>query len=90
MSARYHVTILTVRGAEKYTRLVHKVADGVGLGWRPYRYYVLRDGCLSTFACHRGAELKRWLKAQGLKLGKLQRSPGGSWAVASGWTEEAR
>jgi hypothetical protein len=85
---QYHVTMLTRRGAETWTRTVYRIPADVGLGWRPYRYLVLRDGHTSIFACYKGRELKRWLSAQGMTLRKIHRAYGRDpWAVAYGWAE---
>jgi hypothetical protein len=68
----WHLTMLTRRGAERWTRLVHNVPEHVGLGWRPYTYLVTR-GAVSQAAFHRGADVKRWLSARGLRVVAVHR-----------------
>jgi len=63
---RYHVSWMTPKQAEKWTRRTHNVPDHVGLGWTPYTIYVTR-GAISYRAFHKPAEFRAWLRANHLR-----------------------
>jgi hypothetical protein len=76
--------MLTARGADRWTRLVHGVPDHVGLGWRPYRFLVSERGLRIVTPIYRSHDANSGPDADGLPYHQR------SWNAASCWAGPAR
>lgn len=42
-TTRYYVAMMTAQEAERYTRRIYNIPPEHGIGWTPYRFYILTD-----------------------------------------------
>jgi hypothetical protein len=86
-----YVTLLTKRGAMRWTRHAYNVPDHVGLGWTPYQVLVTRNASISHTAFTTLRDFRTWMNDQGYTLrlsphrwSGWSRRPG-PWTTRSGW-----